>query len=122
MIDLIWQLVSIACVAFTMLFCLDQIFGMRYSFYHILIRMLFYADFDPADWLVRNLEYVGFLLMCVGHTFALLGLLEQLKLGQIHDKSYFFYASSPMNSIGFILSIVFILKKHRKRFFSKVNA
>lgn len=115
--DLLWQIISILCVSLTMLFCWDQLCTMQYSYYRIIVRLFFYRDFKPIDWLVRNLEYIGFAMLLIGHFFSLLGLLEQLKLGQIHNKSVYFYASSPMNNIGLVLAFGFILRKQMKRIF-----
>lgn len=108
--DLFWQLFSILCVSGTILFFWNQICLMEYSFYRIIVRMIFYKDYEPVDWLINNLRYIGSLLLFIWHCFSLLELLEQLKLEQVHSKPIISFISSPLNSIGIILASIFMLR------------
>jgi hypothetical protein len=114
-LDLIYQLISIGLITFALLYFWDKLCGMRYSFWRIVVRMIFYHDFEPADWLIGHLYYIGFLLLVIGHMFSLTGLIEQIGTNQLHNKPTAFFISPLFNQIGLVLSIVFILNREHIR-------
>lgn len=112
-LDYIYQMLSIVLVAIAFLYFLDQLFGMKYSFFHIFKRTVFYWDFGPIDWLVAHLYYLFFLLLVVGHAFSLYGLLMQLGTADIHNKPAAFFISPFFNQIGMVGSVFFLLVRER---------
>lgn len=114
-LDLTYQLVNIAFITFALLYFWDKLCRMKYSFWHIIIRMIFYKDYKPADWLVSHLFYIGFLLLVIGHIFSLTGLIQQIGTGALHNKPTAFFISPLFNQVGLVMSMVFILNREHIR-------
>lgn len=114
-LDITYQLISIGLITFALLYFWEKICRMKYSFWHITIRMIFYKDFEPADWLISHLYYIGFLLLVIGHIFSLTGLIEQIGTSDLHNKPTAFFISPLFNQIGLVLSMVFILNREHVR-------
>lgn len=101
--NIFMQLVSIAGSICVVLFFWDRLTHMEYSFWHIFVRWAAYKDTKPYDWLIENMEYLGFLMIVTGHMFTVIGLLQQFSLNQVATKSGAFFVSSPINSLGLLL-------------------
>lgn len=114
-IEIFWQCLSIIAVSGAMLFFWYQICGMEYNFWQMLIRMLFYRDYKPVDWLIENYEYIGFACMFVAHFASMIGLLQQLGYNELHNKHAAFYFSSPVNNAGIVVACLGMLKKISRR-------
>jgi hypothetical protein len=113
----VMQIISIAGVATVLIYCRHRMLEMEYGFIKIIARLLIFKDFRPLTWLSNNLEYLGFLMLFIGHFFTIIGLLQQLGNGEIYTKLEVFFLSSPTNNFGLVLTLFSIAKK---RYFARV--
>lgn len=115
--DFVMQILSIVGVSFVILYLRTRFLLMEYGFIKILVNALM-GNFHPFDWLIDNIQYLGFLMIFIGHLFTLSGLLHQLGNGHVHTKPLEFFFSSPLNNFGYIIGLMGLYRKvYIRRFF-----
>jgi hypothetical protein len=90
---------------------------MQYTFWNIAVNYIkwlfyglvhdrWYASYIlPMRWLTSNLIYLYYAILGLGEGFLLFGLLQQVRLNQVEDKSMSFFVGSPIVTIAFFLII-----------------
>lgn len=109
-------------IAFTVaLICIvaDKLTKMEFNLVRIfispfqyVIRGLFFGDWNPVylrpiNWFIENITYLFYILIVTGYTFMLFGLLEQIRLNQVQEKSITWFVGSPMVALGIIGIVCF---------------
>ena len=97
------QLFSIVCRIAVMLFVALRFANMKYNFWYIIVRFLFYKDHKPIEWLKNNMVYCYMLLFEWSQFSLIMGLLHQFRIDQVETKPWEFFFASPLTSISTIL-------------------
>jgi hypothetical protein len=107
-----FQMQSIAMIMAFLCFIAVKLEQMDYGFFKIAIGIILYfyhgwlfgqwyrRYIQPADWLAKNHIYLWYVLLSVGEFFFLFGLLEQLRLHQVEDKSFVWFVGSPIVTVA----------------------
>lgn len=110
------QLFSIVCRIAVMLFVALRFANMKYNFWYIVVRFLFYSDNKPIEWLKNNMVYCYMLLFEWSQFSLIMGLLHQFAINQVETKPWEFFFASPLTSISTILIFgEYFLKEDRQR-------
>lgn len=104
--NVIGQMVSIVMTLAMMAFVALRFKLMKYSFWQILIRPIFWKDNAPRDWLMDNLIFLYYLIFEVAKFITFVGLVHQLNTNKLAERMPEFYYSSPLGNI--VLGLIFM--------------
>jgi uncharacterized membrane protein YkgB len=75
-------------------------------YYHGIFEKKWHDHYiEPMRWLTENIIYLWYLILGWGELFVLFGLLQQVRLNQVSDKSLTWFIASPMVTISIFLII-----------------
>jgi hypothetical protein len=104
------QLFSIGICIAVLLCIADVLQEMKYKFLYIIYQFVVHGNTKPADWLIKNLQYLAYLIIFFSNLFTLIGLLQQFRSASLADKPLELFVSYPLNSLG-ILMLIYIYSK-----------
>lgn len=89
------QIIGIISFLLWIAIIMIQFKRMKYSFWYIFVRKIFYNDKKPINWLSNNLEHFWGLCLIVPLLLYALGLVQQIQDSSVYDKPVILFIANP---------------------------